>query len=66
MEKYYEFYHHYWRNFYEIEEKKKKLAYFYKPPSRDASKILEDDRKIKKILAKARALTKVNKKFKNP
>jgi hypothetical protein len=66
MEKYYEFYHHYWRNFYEMEEKKKKLVYFYKPPTRDASKILEDDRKIKKILAKARALTKVNKKFKNP
>jgi len=66
MEKYYEYYHHYWRSYYENEKNLKKKTYFYKQPNSNSGEILENDRKIKKILAKARALLKVNKKFKNP
>lgn len=64
MEKYYEFYHNYWKQYYMEEEKKQR--FFYKPPSRDPSEVLSLDRRMKKILAKARAFSKSNKKFRNP
>lgn len=64
MEKYYEFYHNYWKQYYIEEEKKQR--YFYKPSSRDSAEVLSIDRRMKKILAKARAFSKFNKKFRNP
>lgn len=64
MEKYYEFYHNYWKQYYIEEEKKQR--YFYKPPSRDSAEVLSIDRMMKKILARARAFSKFNKKFRNP
>lgn len=49
MEKYYEFYYNYWRSNYKIDEKNKKLNYFYKSPNKNLDKIFENDRKNKKI-----------------
>ena len=67
MEKYYRIYYNYWYNYYlYTANEKSKRCYFYNPPKQDLKQILANDRKVKKILAKARGYDKVNKWFKNP
>ncbi len=68
MENYQDIYYSYfyWISYYEIEQTRRKKIYFYKTPSKDLDEILANDRKNNKILAKARVINKINKKFKNP
>jgi len=66
MDKNYQVYYDYWHYYYFMTNCKNKRFIFNTPPKRDIQDILADDRKVKKILAKARSFDKTNKSFRNP